>query len=125
MQKEFILRDLRGFCCLSYFLSVSTTNEISVAITGNRETEDKQYCKLEYKNNDNTVQLHENSLLTLSEPITICFEYPDNSICQIQMNTDTIMSPQGKALINYSFTLDFENEAATALIFDLTGWKAL
>lgn len=100
MQKDFILRDLKGFSCLSYFLSVSTTKGVSVLITGNRENEDKLYCELDYENKDNSIRLHESSLLTFSEPVTISFKYPDNLKCQIQVNTDAIMSSQGKSLIN-------------------------
>lgn len=125
MQKEFVLRDLRDFSCLSYFLSVSTTKEISIKIIGNRETGDKTYCSLNYKYDSDSVKLHENSLLTLLEPITVQFEYPDNLNCQIQLNTDSVMSAKGKILMSYSFTMDFEGDTITAVVFDLTGWKAL
>lgn len=125
MQKEFILRDLRGFSCLSYFLSVSTTKEISIKIIGNREIGDKTYCSLNYKYDSDSVKLHQNSLLSLSEPITVQFEYPDNLNCQIQLNTDSVMSAQGKILMSYSFTMDFEGDTITAVLFDLTGWKVL
>lgn len=125
MQKEFVLRDLRDFSCLSYFISVSTVNEISVSIIGNREEGDKEYCNLSYKNDIDSVELHENSILTLSEPITVKFTYPDNMQCQIQLNTNSVMSANGKVLMHYSFTVDFESNTITAMVFELTGWKSL
>ena len=73
MEKKFVLNDLKGFCCLSYFAvaSKSVAEKLTVSIIGNREEGDKTYCSVTCKAGDNGVGLYENSLLTLSEPVTV------------------------------------------------------
>lgn len=125
MTKTFELRDLRGFNCLSYFLSVASTSGLEVRIVGKRDGEDQVYAALSFHYASDAIRLHQSSLITQEEPIVVQFDYPQSKVAQIQLNTDTVMTAGGKVLINYVFSVDFDGERSTAMLFDLTGWKSL
>lgn len=125
MQQTYSLRDLRDFPCLAYFVTVASTAHVSFRLLGKRADGDHQYFQLSYQNSDPSLRLYQGNLLTLSEPLTLIVDYPDNLPGQFQLTTDGISSRDGKQLLDYTLSIDFDEADFSEIVFSLTGWKKL
>ena len=125
MDKEYNLRDTRGYNNLSYGAYVSTQKKVQISIVGCREDGEHEYCKLNFEEAVPRMKLYESSLLTLMEPMKLYISVDTDKEMNIQMTTDTISTGTGKAIVAYTFAV-WENDksvAGTDFIFNLTAWK--
>lgn len=125
MQQTYSLRDLRDFPCLAYFITVASTAQVSFRLLGKRKDGDHQYFHLNYQNIDSGLRLYQGNLLTLSEPLALIVDYPDDLHGQFQLTTDGVSSKGGKQLLDYTLSIDFDESAFSEITFSLTGWKKM
>ncbi len=125
MQQTYPLHDLRGFPCLSYFVTIASTVNVSFRLIGKREGGNLEYFHLKYQNPDSHLRLNQGTALTLFEPLELLVEYPDGIACQCQLTNDEVITKTGKKLIDCTLSMDFSDTEFSEIVFSLTAWKEM
>ena len=125
MDREYNLRDTRGYNSISYGAYVSTQKKIQIRIIGCRDDGEHEYITLNFAESSSKMKMYESSLLTLMEPMKLYISVDTDKVMNFQMTTDTISTRKGKAIVAYTIAVweDDKSVNGTDIVFNLTAWK--